>query len=112
MASKGNFYFFFLGGGGGGGDLTTSFVKASKLGSPHSNSGRHRSSEIWRAIPHCLMWCLWRERNARSFEGCERSIIDLKSQLLKTLFDWMLVIGLFSLSLSYLDFLDHCSIRA
>uniref|UniRef100_A0A2N9GHH3 Uncharacterized protein n=1 Tax=Fagus sylvatica TaxID=28930 RepID=A0A2N9GHH3_FAGSY len=32
--------------------------------------GRHCSSEIWNAIPHCLMWCLWSERNARTFEGC------------------------------------------
>ena len=26
--------------------------------------GQHPSSVIWKAIPHCLMWCLWRERNA------------------------------------------------
>jgi hypothetical protein len=24
--------------------------------------GQHRNCVIWRAIPHCLMWCLWRER--------------------------------------------------
>jgi hypothetical protein len=29
--------------------------------------GRLRSAEIWKAIPHCLMWCLWRERNSRIF---------------------------------------------
>uniref|UniRef100_A0A2N9I9L7 Reverse transcriptase zinc-binding domain-containing protein n=1 Tax=Fagus sylvatica TaxID=28930 RepID=A0A2N9I9L7_FAGSY len=25
-------------------------------------------SVIWKAIPHCIMWCLWQERNARTFE--------------------------------------------
>jgi hypothetical protein len=30
--------------------------------------GRHRHIEIWKAIPHCLMWCIWRERNTRSLE--------------------------------------------
>jgi hypothetical protein len=33
--------------------------------------GRRRHAEIWRIIPHCLMWCLWRERNLRTFEGKE-----------------------------------------
>jgi hypothetical protein len=23
---------------------------------------------VWNVIPSCLMWCIWRERNARSFE--------------------------------------------
>lgn len=26
---------------------------------------------IWMLAPLCLMWCLWRERNARSFEDIE-----------------------------------------
>ncbi|KAK9995838.1 hypothetical protein SO802_020524 [Lithocarpus litseifolius] len=29
---------------------------------------RHRHIDIWRLVPHCLIWCIWRERNARSFE--------------------------------------------
>jgi hypothetical protein len=29
--------------------------------------GRHRHIEIWKAVPHCLMWCLWKERNAHIF---------------------------------------------
>ena len=29
--------------------------------------GRHRNFPSWRAVPHCLMWVLWRERNGHSF---------------------------------------------
>ena len=32
---------------------------------------RHRNIELWRIVLHCLLWCIWRERNARSFEGCD-----------------------------------------
>ena len=32
----------------------------------------HRA--IWRCIPHCWTWCVWRERNNRSLERCERSV--------------------------------------
>jgi hypothetical protein len=31
--------------------------------------GSQQRSVIWRAVPHCLMWCIWKERNARTFEG-------------------------------------------
>jgi hypothetical protein len=27
--------------------------------------GRHQNLVIWKTIPHYLMWCIWRERNAR-----------------------------------------------
>ena len=40
---------------------------------------------IWCMIPHCIMWSLWRERNARCFEGCEKTIHDLKKLFLYTL---------------------------
>ena len=41
--------------------------------------GRHCNIDFWRLVPHCLIWCIWRERNARSFEGCERSMLENKS---------------------------------
>jgi hypothetical protein len=40
--------------------------------------GRQCNSLIRKAIPHYLMWCLWRERNLRSFEDLEMCSQDLK----------------------------------
>ena len=40
--------------------------------------GCHQNGNIWRIIPHCLMWCLWKKRNSRCFDDIERSIPDLK----------------------------------
>jgi hypothetical protein len=41
----------------------------------------HRQSRNWNAVPHCLMWSLWRERNFRTFEGSKTITADLKLQL-------------------------------
>lgn len=54
---------------------------------------------IWRVVPHCVMWCLWQERNSRHFEDCERTIPELKLLFLHTLYEWVASIGLFSLSI-------------
>ena len=51
---------------------------------------RHDSVLVWKMIPHCLIWCLWRERNARHFEDSERHLHKLKSLFFHTLFDWVL----------------------
>ena len=48
---------------------------------------RHRHIDVWRLVPHYLMWCIWRERNARSFEGYERSLLEIKSFFLHILFE-------------------------
>lgn len=32
--------------------------------------GRYCCGEMWKVIPLYLMWCLWRERNVHTFEGC------------------------------------------
>ena len=65
------------------------------------NFGRHRNIDIWRAVRHCLMWCLWREYDARSFEDCERSTIEIKLLFLRTLFDWVAAWGLFLVHLYF-----------
>jgi hypothetical protein len=40
--------------------------------------GRHRNIGVWRAVPHCLMWCLWWECNGHSFEDYKRTLVELK----------------------------------
>ena len=27
---------------------------------------RHRHIDVWRLVPHCLIWCIRRERNAKA----------------------------------------------
>ena len=60
----------------------------------------HWNDYIWMDIPHCLMWCIWRERNSRSFEDIERTTPDLKLFLF-TLLDWLF---------SVVDLLDLCNV--
>ena len=70
--------------------------------------GRHRNINFWRFVPHCLMWCIWSERNARCFEGCKQSLLEIKSFFLHTLLEWSVAMSHFScFSLPVL--LDHCS---
>ena len=53
----------------------------------------------------CGILSLWRERNARCFEGHKLSEVKLKYLLLKTLFDWTLQSIAF-LVMGFLDFID------
>ena len=69
---------------------------------------RHRHIDVWKLVPHCLIWCIWRERKVRSFEGCERSCWRFKSFFLHALFEWSVVFSHFSCS-SFSIFLDRCS---
>ena len=70
--------------------------------------GRHRNGYIWFMVPHCLLWCLWRERNTRCFEDKERSISDLNLFFFRTLMDWLAALWNQSFP-SFLDFLDSCN---
>ena len=54
-----------------------------------SRFGRYRNGYIWIIIPHCLMWCLWRERNNSCFEDSKRSISDLKLFFFRIFLDWL-----------------------
>ena len=71
--------------------------------------GGHRSIDLWRAVPHCVLWCIWREQNSRCFEGKERFILDLKSLHFHTLLEWSLSFNLFPRS-NFLEMLDLCNL--
>ena len=73
--------------------------------------GRHRNSAIWMVVPHCLMWCIWRERNNWHFEDLERLVANLQCFFLKTLLDWVTVFGFCSFSSvhGFMDFRSLCT---
>jgi hypothetical protein len=52
-------------------------------------SGYGPAKEVWRLVPLCLMWCIWRERNARHFEDVEISMVELRKRLLNMLYIWI-----------------------
>jgi hypothetical protein len=33
--------------------------------------GKFRQAVVWGAVPLCIMWLIWQERNQRTFEGLE-----------------------------------------
>jgi hypothetical protein len=89
--------------------LLLHFVAASKLWNtffirfglcwvmPHSvkdllaswwTGGRMRSTVVWKMVTHYIMWCIWRERNNRCFEGSLRSREELLQVFLFTLYSW------------------------
>ena len=37
--------------------------------------------ELWRLDPLCLLLCIWRKKNTRSFEGREMAMLELKKML-------------------------------
>jgi len=45
--------------------------------------------EAWRLAPLCLLWCIWRERNARLFEDVETTMVELRKGWLTTLYSWI-----------------------
>jgi hypothetical protein len=49
---------------------------------------RSRSVVVWKMVPSCLLWCLWRERNDRNFENQERMIEELKTFFFYSLLSW------------------------
>ena len=69
--------------------------------------GRLRNGVIWKIVPPCLMWCIWKERNNRCFEDSERAIPDIKLLFFRTLLEWFSVWRNHSFSL--LDLLDLCN---
>ena len=69
---------------------------------------RHCNVDIWNAIPLCIMWTIWKERNYRVFEDVERSTMVVKQAFLKSLYEWMVLFSSHSFS-SILDLIDCCN---
>ena len=66
-----------------------------------------RIRKVWDMVPPCVFWCIWWERNSRSFEGKERTLLEVKDTVLRTLMDWSKAAEIVSFS-SVVDFLDFC----
>jgi len=70
--------------------------------------GNRLALHLWRMAPLCLMWCLWRERNARTFDNCENGLLNLKKLVLQTLYSWRVAWNTLFVS-TFFEFLDLCS---
>jgi hypothetical protein len=72
--------------------------------------GCGHAKEAWRLASLCLLWCIWREQNARLFEDVETSMVELRKRLLNTLYFW--IAAHHSLSVfTYVEFLNLFSVR-
>ena len=59
---------------------------------------------VWKMASSCLMWCLWRDQNDRTFKNQKRTLKEFKSFFFSSLFSWI-VAFLASLVISFNDFL-------
>jgi hypothetical protein len=66
--------------------------------------------KAWRLAPVCLLWCIWRERNARLFEDVETPMVELRKRWLNTLFYWIAP-HYSSSSFTFVEFLNLISVR-
>ena len=57
--------------------------------------GKH-SSNIWNLVSLCLLWCIWKEHNWRTFEDLDRSDDHLPASFIGSFFDWSRTWGLTS----------------
>ncbi|KAG2686130.1 hypothetical protein I3843_10G155100 [Carya illinoinensis] len=73
------------------------------LASWPSIRGRQQIKVMWKMIPICIMWCLWWERNDRTFEDQERSLEELKLLFFRTLCRWAIAVDFNGMALQ--DFL-------
>ena len=70
--------------------------------------GNKMVMEVWRMAPLCLMWTIWRERNARCFEDTELTMAELSNRFLKLLFLWVGVLNIPQVS-NMQQFIEVCS---
>jgi hypothetical protein len=51
--------------------------------------GHDLAKKVWQLVPHCVLWSIWRERNARLFEDVETVMVVLRKRVLNTLYLWI-----------------------
>jgi hypothetical protein len=71
-------------------------------------AGRSRSAAVWKMVPICILWCVWKERNLRCFEDLESSMENIVASFFRMLYFWT-VAFLSPLSISFSDFLVRFS---
>jgi hypothetical protein len=74
-------------------------------------AGRPRSAVIWKMVPTCILWCVWKERNDRCFEDLERSSEDILTSFFHTLYLWT-VAFVSPLSFTFDEFLVRFSLSS
>ena len=67
----------------------------------------YRSAHLWDLITHCVLWVIWREQNAQSFEDTERTAPGLKQFFLNSLFEWVNASGHYHF-LSVYELINFC----
>jgi hypothetical protein len=65
--------------------LWNAILSGIRAGGGGGGGGHTRSAVVWKMIPLYLMWCIWRERNARCFEDSVRSFEEILHYFLLTL---------------------------
>ena len=53
---------------------------------------KKKDSKLWKALPLCLLWAIWKERNNVIFEDDCFSLSRLKSFFLRFLCSWAFLI--------------------
>jgi hypothetical protein len=69
--------------------------------------GRGTVNRIWKQVPLCVLWGLWRERNSRLFEDVEVPVGALYRNVIHMLYVWVLAHS--PGSMSFANFLLFCS---
>jgi hypothetical protein len=67
-------------------------------------ASRSRSATVWKMVPICICWCVWKERNLRCFEDLENSMEDFVASFFHMLYLWTEAF-LSPMSISYSNFL-------
>jgi hypothetical protein len=48
------------------------------LSSWDNSLGRGQVKQVWKLVPLCVMWGLWRERNVRHFEEVDMPVLEVR----------------------------------